>query len=158
MPPATMHCASPALIAWAASITALSPEPQTLLTVSAGSCSGFRLPRSTFKLTDRGRESPRPNLLLHLLHELRERENDLFVPLPPRAHRDRPGFGFALPHHGHVGHLVRLAVAHLVVERLAALVHVRADAGGGEPLLHRACRGELGIRDREHPHLLGREP
>jgi len=31
-----MHCSSPARIAWAASITALSPEPQTLLTVSAG--------------------------------------------------------------------------------------------------------------------------
>src|SRR5213592_1833431 len=36
MPPATTHCSSPALIAWAASITALRPEPQTLLTVSEG--------------------------------------------------------------------------------------------------------------------------
>src|SRR2546426_5397855 len=36
MPPATTHCSSPALIAWAASITALSPEPQTLLIVSEG--------------------------------------------------------------------------------------------------------------------------
>ena len=34
-PPATIACASPALIAWAASMTALSPEPQTLLTVTA---------------------------------------------------------------------------------------------------------------------------
>ena len=31
-----MQSASPALMAWAASITALSPEPQTLLMVSAG--------------------------------------------------------------------------------------------------------------------------
>ena len=31
-----MHSASPALMAWAASITALRPEPQTLLIVSAG--------------------------------------------------------------------------------------------------------------------------
>ena len=36
MPPATTHCSSPALIAWAASMTALSPEPQTLFTVIAG--------------------------------------------------------------------------------------------------------------------------
>src|SRR5881628_3335921 len=31
-----MHCSSPARIAWAASITALSPDPHTLLMVSAG--------------------------------------------------------------------------------------------------------------------------
>src|SRR2546428_3645238 len=40
MPPATTHCASAALIAWAASITALSPEPHTLLMVSAGTVPG----------------------------------------------------------------------------------------------------------------------
>src|SRR5438552_908425 len=40
MPPATTHCASAALIACAASITALSPEPHTLLMVSAGTVPG----------------------------------------------------------------------------------------------------------------------
>ena len=39
-PPATMHSASPALIACEASITALSPEPHTLLMVSAGMAGG----------------------------------------------------------------------------------------------------------------------
>jgi len=37
-PPATMQSASPALMAWAASITAFRPEPQTLFTVSAPTC------------------------------------------------------------------------------------------------------------------------
>src|SRR5262249_30434218 len=37
-PPATMQSASPALIAWAPSITAFRPEPQTLLIVSAPTC------------------------------------------------------------------------------------------------------------------------
>src|SRR5213079_1275363 len=40
MPPETTHCASAALIACAASITALSPEPQTLLIVIAGTVPG----------------------------------------------------------------------------------------------------------------------
>ena len=40
MPPATTSDASPARIAWSASMTALSPEPQTLLTVSAPTESG----------------------------------------------------------------------------------------------------------------------
>src|SRR5256885_11315291 len=35
-----MHCSSPARIAWAASITALSPDPHTLLMVSAGTVPG----------------------------------------------------------------------------------------------------------------------
>jgi hypothetical protein len=35
-PPATTHSASPALMAWEASITAFRPEPQTMLTVTAG--------------------------------------------------------------------------------------------------------------------------
>ena len=35
MPPATMTPASPSRIAWSASMTALRPEPQTLLTVVA---------------------------------------------------------------------------------------------------------------------------
>jgi len=39
MPPATAMSTSPAWIACAASITALSPEPQTLLTVMAATCS-----------------------------------------------------------------------------------------------------------------------
>ena len=37
-PPATMISASPALIIWAARDTALSPDPQTLLRVNAGTC------------------------------------------------------------------------------------------------------------------------
>jgi hypothetical protein len=40
IPPATITRASPARIAWAASITALRPEPHTLLMVSAGTVSG----------------------------------------------------------------------------------------------------------------------
>ncbi len=40
MPPATTRRASPARIAWAASMTALSPEPQTLFTVRAGMVAG----------------------------------------------------------------------------------------------------------------------
>ena len=39
-PPATMQSASPALMACEASMTALSPEPQTLLMVSAGMAGG----------------------------------------------------------------------------------------------------------------------
>src|SRR6476659_8295999 len=41
MPPATMTSASPALIACAASMTALSPEPHTLLTVTALTVAGM---------------------------------------------------------------------------------------------------------------------
>ena len=40
MPPAAISSASPARIAWAASMTALSPEPHTLLTVKAAMVSG----------------------------------------------------------------------------------------------------------------------
>src|SRR5215831_9020549 len=40
MPPATYVVPSPARIAWAASIAAFSPEPQTLLIVVAGTASG----------------------------------------------------------------------------------------------------------------------
>ena len=39
-PPATMICASPLRIACAASITAFSPEPHTLLIVIAGTVTG----------------------------------------------------------------------------------------------------------------------
>ncbi len=39
-PPATTSALSPALIDWAASMTAWSPDPQTLLTVIALSVSG----------------------------------------------------------------------------------------------------------------------
>ena len=39
-PPAMTICASPLRIACAASITALSPEPQTLLIVIAGTVTG----------------------------------------------------------------------------------------------------------------------
>jgi hypothetical protein len=40
MPPDTTHSASPALMAWAASITAFKPEPHTLLMVRAGTVPG----------------------------------------------------------------------------------------------------------------------
>src|SRR4051812_28018321 len=40
MPPATITSLSPVAMAWAASITALSPEPQTMLTVRAATRSG----------------------------------------------------------------------------------------------------------------------
>ena len=40
MPPATTMPASPARIAWSASMTAFNPEPQTLLTVTAPTDSG----------------------------------------------------------------------------------------------------------------------
>ena len=40
MPPATIESASPARIAWAASMTALRPEPHTLLIVTAAMVSG----------------------------------------------------------------------------------------------------------------------
>src|SRR5690554_4746926 len=40
MPPATMTCASPARIAWAASMTACRPEPHTRLTAIAPTVSG----------------------------------------------------------------------------------------------------------------------
>ena len=40
MPPATTSDASPARMAWSASITAFKPEPQTLLTVNAPTESG----------------------------------------------------------------------------------------------------------------------
>src|SRR5574342_190817 len=45
MPPATYRSPSPARIAWAASMTALRPEPETLLTVVAGTLGG-RPPRT----------------------------------------------------------------------------------------------------------------
>ena len=40
MPPATINWASPARIACAASMTALRPDPQTLLMVSAATVGG----------------------------------------------------------------------------------------------------------------------
>src|SRR5438105_2608400 len=40
MPPATKACSSPAWMDWAANMMALRPEPQTLLTVTAGMSSG----------------------------------------------------------------------------------------------------------------------
>jgi hypothetical protein len=40
MPPATTTSLSPQRISWAASITALSPEPQTLLMVKHGTLVG----------------------------------------------------------------------------------------------------------------------
>ena len=44
VPPATTVRASPHWMAWAASITALSPEPQTLLTVVAPTAGGRPAP------------------------------------------------------------------------------------------------------------------
>jgi len=41
IPPATTTSASPAFTAWAASITAFNPEPQTLLTVTAPTSTGI---------------------------------------------------------------------------------------------------------------------
>jgi hypothetical protein len=49
MPPATTHSASPALMAWAASITALRPEPQTLFTVKGGTEGGSPAPRAAWR-------------------------------------------------------------------------------------------------------------
>ena len=40
MPPATTMSASPRAMVWAAMITVLRPEPQTLFTVVAGTCLG----------------------------------------------------------------------------------------------------------------------
>jgi len=45
MPPATTSLRSPALMACAASMTALSAEPHTLLTVNDGTASGRPAPR-----------------------------------------------------------------------------------------------------------------
>ena len=45
IPPATTISASPARIDWAASITALSPEPHTLLIVTQPTASGTPAPR-----------------------------------------------------------------------------------------------------------------
>ena len=42
MPPATISWASPARIAWSASMTAFRPEPQTLLIVSAATVGAVR--------------------------------------------------------------------------------------------------------------------
>jgi hypothetical protein len=44
MPPATITSASPALMAWAASMTVLRPEPQTLFTVVQGTRFGMPAP------------------------------------------------------------------------------------------------------------------
>ena len=49
IPPATTISASPARIAWAASITALRPEPQTLLIVTQPTWSGTPAPRLAWR-------------------------------------------------------------------------------------------------------------
>src|SRR5438093_914367 len=49
MPPATTTSESPAAIAWAASITAFRPEPQTLLIVRAATLGGRPAPRAAWR-------------------------------------------------------------------------------------------------------------
>ena len=76
----------------------------------------------------------------------------------PGSHRGGSRVRFPLPDHGHVRHLVQLRVPDAVIQRVAALVHGRADARRPQPFVQSAGRGRLGGRDREHANLLGREP
>src|SRR2546430_2021119 len=114
-----MHCSSPARIAWAASITALSPDPHTLLMVSAGTVPG----RPAWI-----RAGP-------LGHDNREGVPCLLVPAaaPPDGVRTRLGRG--LPPSRHVGGFLQLAGAEPVVEGLFALGEMRANARRAQPLV-----------------------
>ena len=49
MPPATIALASPARIAWSASITAINPLPQTLLIVTAPIDAGIPAPIAAWR-------------------------------------------------------------------------------------------------------------
>ena len=49
IPPATTISASPARIAWVASMTALSPDPQTMLMVSAPTAGGSQAPSPAWR-------------------------------------------------------------------------------------------------------------
>src|SRR5207245_1852144 len=69
-----------------------------------------------------------------------------------------PRLRLALPHDGHVWHLLHLGIPDPVVAGLAALVQVGADTGRPQLRLHPARRPQLVVADREHAHLLGREP
>src|SRR5439155_3925779 len=104
------------------------------------------------------RQGAGANLYLHLRHELKRGQHYLLVPHTPRAHRGAPRLSLALPHHGHVGDLLQLAVADPVVEGLVTLVEMRADARGAQPLVQRACRRRLRVRDGQDADLLGSEP
>src|SRR4029453_12088792 len=65
IPPATAMSMSPARMPWSASITALSPEPQTLLTVSAATWSG----RPPLRAACRAGFCPRPaDTTLPMMH------------------------------------------------------------------------------------------
>src|SRR5213594_3836761 len=229
MPPATTHCSSPALIAWAASITALRPEPQTLLTVSEGIVPGrpawiaawragawpsppwSTLPRMTsstraastparrtaslitiaprrgagsrdrpprylptgvrtaltmtgvfasdigpcFKLMDsrRGCDS-RPAGASRTPRVARPPAS---CPIPAPARRPsrlRPPVGRRRP----CRHLVGFGVADLVVQRLVTLIQVRAQSCGAQLRLNLPRGGKLIVADRQHAHLLRREP
>ena len=58
VPPATTAWASPHWIAWAASITAFMPEPQTLLTVVAPTEAGSPAPMAAWRATFCPRPAP----------------------------------------------------------------------------------------------------
>ena len=58
VPPATTAWASPHWIAWAASITAFMPEPQTLLTVVAPTETGSPAPMAAWRATFCPRPAP----------------------------------------------------------------------------------------------------
>ena len=62
------------------------------------------------------------------------------------------------PDHRHVRHFRDLPLPHPVVERFLACVHVHPDARGLEPRGDGAGAVGLRVGDRDHPHLLRREP
>src|SRR3990172_3135134 len=105
-----------------------------------------------------GRERPTGDLGLQQRHKRVLRHDVLFLAGPADANRDSPGIRLTLADHREVRDFGHFAVAHLVVERLGALVEVRADAGGPQRAMQGARRIELPVGDGQHAHLFGRKP
>src|SRR4051812_41280381 len=97
-------------------------------------------------------------LVLDAREKIADGDDFLLFASAPDAKRDRIGFCFALTYNRHVGDLVDLAVANAVVQGFGPLVEVRAHSTRFEPLDH-GLREILDlVGDRNHAHLLGREP
>ena len=98
------------------------------------------------------------NLALHPFNEFVDRQNVLLLPRPPHPHGQRSGFRFATPHHRHVRNLHQLCFTNAVVQRLVASSSTaRMPAAFMRATASRRLR-RLVVGDRQHAHLLRREP
>ena len=98
------------------------------------------------------------HLPAHTFDELRTGYHVLLASRAPASDRDRSCLGLPLADHRHVRNLVGFGVPDPVAQRLRPVI----QAGPQTRLLHLGHEGRRiipdGIGDREHTHLLGREP